>query len=410
MAAHSLPPEALRRFLAGTAGPGERKEIGRHLLQGCKVCRAFCRQLLGAQTHSLPSIGPSYDEAFEKAQQVVAQGLEVLEEPRRLLFELASHPFTRQEMLVRYHRRYWTYPFFEFLVRESYAERFSDLRQMQRLARLAVLVAQSLGRSPEGAEEGSASLVRAWLALGNALRVAGNLKGAEESLLRARRGIDSRPESLGLRADLLSHFSSLRCDQRRLDDAMVIGREDIAIRRDCYSPEDVARSLMRYSTALCEGGRPGEALGILREAEMALRATDNPRLNLIIRHNYIRFHLDDGKPELAYQLFSDLQPSYQEIAEPLIQAKTWWLNASILSALGHPEDASDLLNEALQHFLAQESPLEAAYVGLDCAVVLSRLGRKQEVRRLAAAALREFGARGIQRDYLAALILLRQAS
>ncbi len=167
---------------------------------------------------------------------------------------------------------------------------------------------------------------------------------------------------------------------------------------------------MRYSTALCEGGRPGEALGILREAEMALRATDNPRLNLIIRHNYIRFHLDDGKPELAYQLFSDLQPSYQEIAEPLIQAKTWWLNASILSALGHPEDASDLLNEALQHFLAQESPLEAAYVGLDCAVVLSRLGRKQEVRRLAAAALREFGARGIQRDYLAALILLRQAS
>jgi len=167
---------------------------------------------------------------------------------------------------------------------------------------------------------------------------------------------------------------------------------------------------MRYATALFEGGRANEALDILREAETTMQASESPRLKLIIRHNYIRFHLDDGKPELAHQLFSDLQPRYREIEEPLIQAKTWWLNALILSALGQPSDASDLLNAAHQHFLDQKIPLEAAYIGLDRAVVLAKLGRKQEVRRLAAAALREFGARGIQRDYLAALILLRQAS
>jgi hypothetical protein len=80
------------------------------------------------------------------------------------------------------------------------------------------------------------------------------------------------------------------------------------------------------------------------------------------------------------------------------------------SANGATRAALDLLRATQQHYLEQDSPLEAASAGLEMAVVLARLGRKQEVRRLAAAALREFGVRGIQHDYLAALILLRQAS
>jgi tetratricopeptide (TPR) repeat protein len=409
MTGHTLPPEALQRFLAGTAGPGERKEITQHLFQGCKVCRTFFRKLVDPDSHALPSIGPSYDQAFEKARQVI-RGLGDLEEPRRMLLELTSHPFSRQEMLVRYQRRYWTTSFFELLVRESSKERFSDLGEMQRLARLAVLVAERLGKTLGDPEEASAYRARAWMVLGNALRISGNLNGADQSLLRAKRRIESSSEHLALRAELLSLFSSLRRDQCRLEDALEMGRQEIALRRTLYSPEDVIRSLMTYAVGLSEGGRFTEAIGILREAETTLGATESPWLALMIRHNSICYLVDGGAPDLAYQLFSDLPPNYREIEEPLIRVKTWWLKAKILAALDEPGDALDLLRATQQHFLEQESPLAAASAGLEMAVVLAKLGRKREVRRVAAAALREFGVRGIQRDYLAALILLRQAS
>lgn len=203
----------------------------------------------------------------------------------------------------------------------------------------------------------------------------------------------------------------MRCNQRRFDDALALSQEDIDLRRGLYSPEDVAYSLTKHALSLGEGGRPSDAVAFLREAETtAKRAAKCSQLSLIIRHNLIHFELSDGDPELAHQDFMDAESLYRENKDPLLQFKATWLKGLIFDALGQHQNALDHLFDARQHFLEHRNMLDVAWVGLDCATVLTKLGRKQEVRRLAGAAMREFGARGIKRDYLAALILLRQAS
>ena len=413
MTEHSLPPEALRRFLAGTSGPEERREVTRHLLQGCTTCATFFHGVINPRPSSLPAIGPSYDRAFEKAQQIVAHGSGTLAEPQRLFHDLLTHPIPRQEMMVRNNSKYHNIEFCELLINKSYGVRFTDQVDMQRLAWFAVLTAEQLQPKRASTELIVDHRARAWMAFGNSLRASGELNSAENALLKASRyleQIDASTRSLSLRADLLAHFSSLRFNQRSLESSLSFAQQEIALRRDLYAPADVARSLLRHALSLGEGGDTARALESLAEAEKIAQRARDPRLDLMIRHCTIRFNLDEGRLDRALHLYLTAEPHYRRVQDPLIQAKATWLKGQILMAADQLDEALDLLQTTRRFFLERANYLEAAVASLDLGVLLLKIGRKEEVRRLATTAVSAFRARGVGRDYMAAYLLLRKAS
>jgi hypothetical protein len=407
---HSLQPEALRRFLLGTASPQEKREIARHLLAGCQPCRQFLRRSLAPLPATVPLIGVSYDSVFERVEGAIARISEETDEVSRLLFDISAHPGPRQALMVGHQARFWTTPFCDLVLDRSQQARFSDPAVMKHFAHLATLVAGKLDRKQGNESQIREYRVRSWSILANALRVSGDLNSADRALLQARQHLGKDRDALGLKADLLSHLSSLRFDQRRFQESLASSREDISIRRDLHLPVKVAQALVSQAMSLGEAGFPLQALEVLAEAEPLAKTARDIRLSFIIQHNRVRFTLLSGELPEAQRLHRAMEPLHQQISDPLIQVRTVWLGAEILSAADQRHESLDLLQSVRGRFLDYGNTYEAAYPGLEAADLLIKLGRKNEARRLAAAALREFGARGIQRDYLAALILLRQAS
>lgn len=407
---HSVPDQALRRFLLGTASHQEKREIARHLLAGCQSCRQFLRRSLAPLPATIPLIGVSYDSVFERVEGTIARITEELDEVSRLLFDISAHPGPRQALMVSHHARFWTTPFCDLLLDRSQKARFNDPAVMMHFARLATLVAGKLDQKQGNERQIREYRVRSWTTLANALRVSGDLNSADRALLQARQQLGEDRSSLGVKADLLSHLSSLRFDQRRFQEALASSREDISIRRDLHLPVEVARAFVSQALSLGEGGFPLQALEMLAEAEPLAKTARDVRLSLIIQHNRARFTLLSGEPAEAQRLHRAMEPLHEQVADPLIQVKTIWLEAQILAATDQLHESFDLFGSVRGRFLDYGNTYEAAHAGLEAAALSIKLGRKIEARRLAAAAMREFGARGIKRDYLAALILLRQAS
>jgi tetratricopeptide (TPR) repeat protein len=406
MEGHSISQAALRRFLAGTATSAERQEVARHLLQGCAECRRFLRTSLPQAAPTGPFIDAAYDRAFDQACQAV---LSRPDGAGAILHELLSHPEPRQELLARNHPRYWNAEVCDLLIARSRDLRFADPQGMLQCARLAVLAAQRIPREAEPEDTVVSCRTRAWMAFGNGLRVSGDLERAEQALRRAA-GFYARSESpTALRADLLGNFASLRFDQRQFKQSIELAQQEIAIRRDLHRPLDVTGSLVQRAMSLGEGGQPDQALKVLREAERMLGVQSDPWMAAIVRHNIIRFHVVRGDAALALELFDDAQTLYRRAEDRQIQIKALWLQGQILSAAA-PHDAVGPLTLTRDRLLEQGNTYEAALAGLDLAVVLARLGHRREVRRLAGTALREMRARRIERESLAALILLRRAS
>jgi tetratricopeptide (TPR) repeat protein len=409
MEGHSVSQESLQRFRAGTASPEERREIARHLLQGCALCRHALRSDVVPLPPSVPFLGAGYERAFEAASRALAN-FRRREAARVAVEELLQHPGPRQEMLVRHQSRYWTTEICNELASCSHDLRFSDLRCMLQRARLAVIAAERICRGSDPEESATTCRVRAWISLGNSLRVLGDLRGAEQALRRAARFFAPGSCPPVLRADHLRTLASLRFDQRQFRSAVALTRQEIAIRRDLHVPREVAHSLIQLAIALGEGGEPDQALDVLGEAERTVGGQNDPRLAAILRHNIIRFRLDQGEAAQARQLFEESQHLYLDAADSLIQTKAFWLEGQILSAAAAPEAAVLPLTTARDRFLEQGASYEAALAGLDLAIVFDRLGHRRDVRRLAANALRELRARRIEPESLAALILLRRSS
>lgn len=403
MTGHSLPPEALRRFLAGTACREERREVARHLLHGCKICGAFFQKSLGPRWPSLPSIGPSYDQAFQRAAEIATRGGGTLDEPGQILLELLRHPPKRQEILIGHHRRYWSIPFCELLVRESYELRFSNPGEMQRLARLAVFAAERLGGTSGSTQQISECRSRAWMALGNALRVAGDLVDAERTLLIAQRHL-KRSQSPLLRADYLRYLSCVRRDQLRANESIVLTQREIAIRRDLYSPADLAGTLVNHAMGLGMAGRAEDGLQMLAEAK--IEDEDSP-LFLLIRHHASELEMLAGRPIIALQLFKENKPYYEKMKDSTIQASYHWLNGEILAALGENKDAEEALMAAEQQFLERRHYVKASRVRLERSAVSNRIGRQSEVRTLYASAFHDLQAGSLHYNDIQAALRLR---
>jgi hypothetical protein len=246
----------LKGLLRGELDDAERRAVVRHLLTGCPLCVAVTRR-------SWPSSQPGSDtrpdtgdltglsaEWSRRRSRLTGEQ----ERAPRLLAEILAHSRARRLALVCGEERFHSLALGEILRERSCLEAPRDPVQAAETAELAVAVADRLDTRLWGATLTDLLRARSWSCLGEARRLAADLRGAERALAVAEVLMDKSGFDPLDRAELLCLQASLAQDQRRVDDAGRLLDRALAIYRRAGAPKLAAETLHRKTEFLLDAG------------------------------------------------------------------------------------------------------------------------------------------------------------
>jgi tetratricopeptide (TPR) repeat protein len=415
----------LSSFLLGHLDPGETREVVRHLLTGCESCRQIaefiwdhhgcngCDERSAAASAVEPIAFDSNLDLETVFERVRSRELALEREKSAaplLCEELLQHPAPRQLMLVRNSARFQTWGVCESLLDLSFDARFHDADRTEQLAALAVAVTEELPENCYGESLVADLRARAWAHLGNAQRIRGDFRNAEESLQIAQGFLElGTGDPLEL-ATLLSFYASLRSSQGRYDEAARFSDRIIAIYERAGDRHWTGVTMAEKGLALDALGRPHEAIRVLRQALDLMDPSLDPRGILATRHNLIYALQDTGELDEALELLSDTKPLYVQLGDRLNLLRLRRLEGQIAKKTGHTALAEAAFLEARNGFIAARLGLEAAGIALELAALYLSQGRTVETRELASQLLPVFQAADLHDEALAALLVFQRAA
>jgi tetratricopeptide (TPR) repeat protein len=279
--------------------------------------------------------------------------------------------------------------------------RRTDPDRIERLAALAVEVGERAGDRALSAE--------AWAELGNARRIAGDLKAAERVLDEARRRLLGAPAGRPVRAEVLALRGALANDQRRFDDA----RRSLRRAARLYALEGdrvlVARTLIQLAQVLGESNDPRRGVPIAAGALELLDAPSQAGLRWIAVLTLIFLVDQAGNAAAAKALLDTAAGLFERWSTPRDRMRIDWLRARVERDLGNDDDAAALLIDVRRRFLDADLLYDWALASLDLASVYARQQRRRELAELATRARAVFDRLGVGRESLASLGMLVQA-
>jgi tetratricopeptide (TPR) repeat protein len=315
---------------------------------------------------------------------------------RRLL--LANHPRACRVEVVT------------FLLDESAAARQDQASRARAAAAAALEVAEALPRTRSHRRLVADLRGEAWLRLGNARRIAGDLAGGDEAFARAEEELRRGSGDADLAAELLNLKGSLRRAQRRLREAKELLRQAARAYALLGDPHLQGKVLLALGTAWRDGGDPANALRYAYQGACRLDPDRDPYLPLVALHNLAHYYEDLGWPGHALELLEVAEPLYEAVAGELTLLRMHWQKGRLMAAVGGLELAALVLDEVRLAFADRELPYDAALAALDLAAVWARLGEPQRVRELAAEMLPVFTSKEIAREARLALLLFVKAA
>ncbi len=337
-----------------------------------------------------------------------------------LLAELEPYSFQERYHLIRVHRRFVTWGLCERLCEESARLTAMDPDRAVETAELAVLVSDLL-KGDEPAKACRLYRLRSfsWAHDGNARRVLGDLRGADESFSIAdawwEAGENGAEEPADYEPALLDLKASLRIAQRRLPEALSLLDRLFTLytderRPECQDFHMAGRTLVKKAIALAEMEEPEGAIELLRRAEPLVDARRDPRLLLCLRHNLLwnLTTIEEFAPAKA--LLPGVAALCRDLDNRLDLVRLRWAEARIAAGLGHTEAAIQLFQSVRQDFAEQGIAYDAALVTLHLTALYAMKGRTAEVRRLSAEMVGVFRAQDVPREALAALLFFQKAA
>jgi tetratricopeptide (TPR) repeat protein len=413
------------------AGTVRNARVMRHLLADCARCRRLLIDLgWGSgrldRLFELPrdngetaaeSAAGSYDysRVFSAAEQslaaLFAAGRPAESPIEELMAELAPLPLDEQARWVSSYSRFAHPQLVKRLVEASHASRYDNPARMLHLANLARLAAEACTAATAGSTPRLADArAQAWRQYGNALRVTGRLREAEEALGTALRLSAEGTGDPQLRASIYEHTGSLRYFQRRFDEAIAMADEAGRIYRELGDAHAHASTLVQKAIALLYSGEAEAAVRTLNRAIPLIDQEGDPHLLLAACHNLIRCYIDLERPEQALSIYFEARNLYKEFNDSLISLRAGWQEGQLLRDLGHLRAAEESLLRARQGFLDRNLFYEAAVVSLDIAVVYLKLNEAGSLQQTVAEMLPIFTTLGVDREAIAALLQLQQVS
>jgi tetratricopeptide (TPR) repeat protein len=388
--------ETMARWLAGRLEHEVvLQEIAPHLQERCPICREQyeeIRRLTKEAGHGDEEVGV----------------LEWREAPE-LLGRLEELPFPEQLRQAEEDEALHTWGLTQLLLQRSREVVSDHPRKALERADLAVAISRHLSSAydPGWVLDLRA---RAYAHLGNARRVVGELLSAEASFRKAESYLArSQTGNVWAEAEILDMKGSLRMDQRKFGEAAELFDQA----RDRYRQEEdshgVAKVFLLSAKLFREMQDLGKAIAWLREAPHEIDRGQEPRLFAIARYNLLSCLDEEGQHGQALKLLPEVQDLFRETAQPIDWVRLRWTEGSIAFGLGRLDEAEDAYREVQQEFLKHGVLYSMALVSLDLALLLSRQGRTEELKRLAAELMEIFAAQEVHREATAALVLFQRA-
>lgn len=420
--------EDFESFLRDASRPGHaarNARILRHLLADCPSCRNQLQAsgwtgdrlerlvyLPGGSSEALN--GYDYGRAFAKAEQAVTDFLSVAPpqaDPDELLEELDRAPQDIRLWLAEEEERFANPWLAQKLIERGHAARYSDPEVMLHWVQAARSIATRCAPESLGSTAKLSDLrARAWGQYGNALRIVGRMRDAEEAMITAQGYLKAGTGDPALKARLWEQIASLQNFQRRFDAAVTTLREAAEIYQQIGEAHALARTLVQEAIALLYAGEPESAVALLNQAIPLIDFEADPHLLLAACHNLVRCYIDLDRPEQALTIYSETRSLYKEFDDNLILLRAGWQEGQILRDLGHLRAAESVLLRAQSGFMEQGLMYEVALVCLDLAALYVRLKAVEDLKQTVTATVPIFRALGVDREALASLLQLQQVA
>ncbi len=379
-----------------------------HLLAVCPRCREVGGWLLELhQASALPPVFGLIDAILARSRA----------EASGLLDDLLA--FDVQERFTRLHtdRRFTSWGLCELLVHRSCQTAPQQPADAIHLADIAVHMADRISDSDLFEEQWVYQLRSlAWAALGNALRVQGDLLGAERSFDMAgswwEAGCKEAEDALGYEALLLDLKASLRLAQRRFPEAINLLDDAVKLflHGEHRDPHLAGRSLISKGLLLTEMGDTGAAIQALKKADGLIDPDREPRLLLCLRHNLVDCLSKADRYQEAAALLPDLKALAETHGREQDRRRLDWVEGRLAAGLGDHEKAFRLLAQVRQTFIDQGNAFDAALAALDLSISHLQEGKTAEVRALADEMVTVFTALEVAREPISALLLFQEAA
>ncbi len=366
-----------------------------HFLAWCPVCRERCREIRRLQEE----VGHWNEEV------AVLEGLEAPE----LWRQLSDLRFEEQVKRVE-EEEFHTWGLCQLLLKSSREAVFGDPAAAVNLANLAVKISSHLGEAydPNWVWDLRA---RAFAYLGNARRVLGELRSADDAMRKAERCLSrSSTGDLGVRAEILDLKCSLRRAQRRLDEALGLADQAFALFQELGSFVDQAKGIISKAKILEERGDLDQAISLLQAAPGQVDFAREPRLFAYARYNLLGCLLLAGRHPQAEQLLPEIEGLFGALGQPLDLVRLSWARANIALGLGDLRAAEETFDQVRQEFAARGMAYDAALVCLDLSLLYHQERRTAELKQLTGELVAIFEGEEIHREAIGAFYLFQKAS
>jgi tetratricopeptide (TPR) repeat protein/transcriptional regulator with XRE-family HTH domain len=250
---------------------------------------------------------------------------------------------------------------------------------------------------------------RAWAFVGNARRVQGDLRAADEAFLRSRklcRQGAGGPELLDPSREL-DLEASLRRAERRLPEAFALLDRALAV---SPGPASSGRILVKKAKTQEVGGDYEAALATLDQAEPAVAAAGDPHLVFALRFNVLVNLGHLRRAAEAERMLPEVRGLALALGNGLDLVHLRCLEGEIAAELGRTEEAIALLMSARAEFASRGIAYDMALVSLKLAELYAAQGKQDMVKALARQMVAVFQEQSVHSEAKKALAFFRRAA
>jgi tetratricopeptide (TPR) repeat protein len=391
-----LSLETLAKWLSGGL---EHEEMLRlvipHFLERCPECRERREEISRLQKE----VGHWNEEV------VVLEGREAPE----LWARLAERPYAEQLHTVEEDEELHTWGFCQLLLRKSREAVFNDPGHAVELANLALRIVRHLGEAydPNWVRDLRA---RCFAYLGNARRVLGELRSADDAFVKAERCLTrSSSGSPEVQAEILDLKSSLRRAQRRMDEALELADRALELYRELGDRHGLGKALLQKAKILEEFGDHSQAIGILQNAAREIDAAQEPQLFYYGRFNLLSCLVAAARFEDAEKLLVEIRGLPEQRAQPIDLLRLRWIEGLIDLGQGRLGPAEAAFRDVQREFLERRMGYDAVLVSLDLALLYAQENCTEDLKKLSAELMPIFESRDVHREAIIALLMFQRA-
>ncbi|MFL6197881.1 MAG: hypothetical protein ACJ76J_01785 [Thermoanaerobaculia bacterium] len=400
-----LTRNELERFRVNRSGPVEKRKVMAHLLAGCEPCRKSARAVFFPRNLD-------YTRMFERLEGVLVNTDTALRAERRRgqeLWRLLEPLDATQRLLwLKNDPRLHVWGLYNLLLNEARNVLRQDRGAAVGLYYLAWMIAQKL--SPEVYGDARVRDFQGIAAthLGNAKRLYGDLRGAEEDLARAEELLELGTGDLLDRAYLLGIRATLKSDLGYFEDAAAMFRKAVSCAHQMGDRHLEATYLIAWSSST-GWVDPERALDLAERAEAKLEAGAEPHLELGVRHLKVYWMSESGRTSEARGLLEENRPLYAGFPDPVTQGRLLRLEGHLTRSEGNLEESERKFRELVALYERHDFDFDLALAGVELSQVLSLRGKVAESASILRGLYPFLESRKLHSDILSSWLMLQEA-